>query len=168
MVRDILGQDGPRRDYHAVPRVTFTDPEIGAVGLTEEEAARRGTHGYGSAADQAPSTREAGSTRPATKDSSSSSPTPNAGVLVGATSAGPTGGEVLSVLARRRARRGPDRDAAHDDLRLPDVPPRDRGRAEPALTTTAGLRACGYVRRSIHRPMPTSYQWGVAGVAVKS
>ena len=28
-VRDILGQEGPPADYRAVPRVTFTDPEVG-------------------------------------------------------------------------------------------------------------------------------------------
>ena len=31
-VRDILGLGGPAADYHALPRVTFTDPEIGVVG----------------------------------------------------------------------------------------------------------------------------------------
>ncbi len=37
-VRDILGQGGPGADYRARPRVTFLDPEIGAVGMTEQQA----------------------------------------------------------------------------------------------------------------------------------
>ena len=37
-VRDILGQDGFTADYRAVSRVTFTDPEVGAVGMTEAQA----------------------------------------------------------------------------------------------------------------------------------
>src|SRR5499433_1081727 len=38
VIDDILGRDGWRPEYHAVPRVTFTDPETGAGGLTEREA----------------------------------------------------------------------------------------------------------------------------------
>jgi len=38
---DILGQDAPPADYRALPRVTFTDPEVGAVGLTERKHASR-------------------------------------------------------------------------------------------------------------------------------
>ena len=33
VIADILGQDHHAAEYHAVPRVTFTDPEIGSVGL---------------------------------------------------------------------------------------------------------------------------------------
>ncbi|MGW2250191.1 hypothetical protein ACWCXH_08320 [Kitasatospora sp. NPDC001660] len=40
--RAILGTPGPEADYRAVPRVAFTDPEIGAVGLTKGTACRQG------------------------------------------------------------------------------------------------------------------------------
>ncbi|MER6526191.1 FAD-dependent oxidoreductase [Streptomyces sp. NPDC001508] len=41
-VQDILGRPGPDADYRALPRVTFTAPEIAAVGLTERQARDRG------------------------------------------------------------------------------------------------------------------------------
>jgi pyruvate/2-oxoglutarate dehydrogenase complex dihydrolipoamide dehydrogenase (E3) component len=41
-VRDILGEDGPWADYRAVPRVTFTAPEVASVGLSEQAARDRG------------------------------------------------------------------------------------------------------------------------------
>ena len=41
-VADILGLDGPGADYRALPRVTFTDPEVGSVGLTEAQAREQG------------------------------------------------------------------------------------------------------------------------------
>ncbi|MGH7733633.1 MAG: dihydrolipoyl dehydrogenase family protein, partial [Gemmatimonadales bacterium] len=40
-VEDVLGRPGPPAEYHAVPRVTFTDPEIGSVGLSEAQARAR-------------------------------------------------------------------------------------------------------------------------------
>ena len=38
VINDILGRPHHPAEYHAVPRVTFTDPEIGSVGLTEVQA----------------------------------------------------------------------------------------------------------------------------------
>lgn len=95
--RDILGQDGPPARYHAVPRVTFTDPEVGSVGLTEEQAREQGIQVRVGRQDIPASSRgwihKAGNSGiiklVADEDR---------GVLVGATSVGPTGGEVLSAL----------------------------------------------------------------------
>ena len=56
-IRDILGQDGPPADYRALPRVTFTDPEIGSVGPDRDAGTRRGRDASGSAIAQIPSTR---------------------------------------------------------------------------------------------------------------
>lgn len=39
---DILGAPHEPADYHALPRVTFTEPEIGSVGLTTALAAEAG------------------------------------------------------------------------------------------------------------------------------
>lgn len=39
---DILGLPHDPPDYSAVPRVTFTDPEVASVGLSEDEAKKKG------------------------------------------------------------------------------------------------------------------------------
>lgn len=95
---DILGREPADASYHALPRVTFTDPEIGAVGLTESQARRAG-----------------GAVTVATTPLSSSARgwihgPGNRGlvklvidtrreVLVGATAVGPSGGEMLGLLS---------------------------------------------------------------------
>jgi pyruvate/2-oxoglutarate dehydrogenase complex dihydrolipoamide dehydrogenase (E3) component len=96
--RDILGHDGPPARYHAVPRVTFTDPEVGSVGLTEEAAREQGIPVRVGRAPIPSSTRgwihklgNAGIIKLVADE--------DRGVLVGATSVGPNGGEVLSALA---------------------------------------------------------------------
>jgi pyruvate/2-oxoglutarate dehydrogenase complex dihydrolipoamide dehydrogenase (E3) component len=98
VARDVLGSTGPGAEYHAVPRVTFTDPEIGVVGLTEAQARERGVRVRVGYTDLASSPRGwihgPGNTGliKLVEDA-------DAGVLVGATSVGPWGGEVLSALA---------------------------------------------------------------------
>jgi pyruvate/2-oxoglutarate dehydrogenase complex dihydrolipoamide dehydrogenase (E3) component len=96
-VRDILGEPGHGAEYHAVPRVTFTDPEVGSVGITEAQARERGMNVRVGTAEIPNSSRgfihKVGNTGliKLVEDA-------DRGVLVGATSAGPTGGEVLSAL----------------------------------------------------------------------
>jgi pyruvate/2-oxoglutarate dehydrogenase complex dihydrolipoamide dehydrogenase (E3) component len=94
-VRGILGQGGRAAEYHAVPRVTFTDPEIGAVGLTEAQARAQGLAVRTSVTDLAASAR--GFVHGSGNDGFIKLVAAG-GVLVGATSAGPTGGEILGLL----------------------------------------------------------------------
>lgn len=94
-VRDILGRPGPAAAYHAVPRVTFTDPEVGSVGMTEQQARDAGLNVRVGVTDLASSTRgwiaRSQGLVKLVEDA-------DRGVLVGATSVGPAGGEVLSML----------------------------------------------------------------------
>lgn len=98
VVRGILGEGGPQAAYHAVPRVTFTDPEIGAVGLTEQQARDRGMAVRTGYADLASNSRalthqvdNQGFIKVVVDDPSR--------IVVGATAAGPYGGEVLGALS---------------------------------------------------------------------
>jgi pyruvate/2-oxoglutarate dehydrogenase complex dihydrolipoamide dehydrogenase (E3) component len=98
-VFDILGAEGaPLASSHAMPRVTFTDPEIGAVGQTEKQARDAGVD-VKTASSQIPSSSR-GWIHKAGNDGFIKLVVDNErGVLVGATSSGPTGGEVLGALA---------------------------------------------------------------------
>jgi pyruvate/2-oxoglutarate dehydrogenase complex dihydrolipoamide dehydrogenase (E3) component len=92
----ILGEELPPARYDAVPRATFTDPEVGAVGLTEAEARAAGLdvivvvkrlpftfrgwlHASGGGIIKLIADRQTG-------------------LLVGATVAGPHGAELLGLL----------------------------------------------------------------------
>ena len=95
---DILDEDPTPADYSTLPRVTFTDPEVGSAGLTEAEARADGI-------DVAVIVKPVPATFRGWLHAAG-----NAGViklvvdrstgrLVGATSAGPHGGEVLAMLS---------------------------------------------------------------------
>jgi pyruvate/2-oxoglutarate dehydrogenase complex dihydrolipoamide dehydrogenase (E3) component len=96
-VADILDKPHAPATYHRMPRVTFTDPEVGAVGLTERLARERELRvrtgiGWASA-----------STRcsihgPGNEGFIKLVEDADRRVLVGATSMGPVGGEVLSMF----------------------------------------------------------------------
>ena len=94
--RQLLDLPGPRTTTSVVPRVTFTDPEVASVGLTEAQARAAGlaaasgradlgsrglTHGEGAQAGFVKLVADA-----------------ERQVLVGATAVGPYAGEVLSML----------------------------------------------------------------------
>ncbi len=97
IIDEILGRPHHPAEYHAVPRVTFTDPEIGSVGMTEAQARDQlGTR---------PDRRQPDPGLVARLDPQGGNDgfiklvdDAERGVLVGATSAGPAGGEVLSML----------------------------------------------------------------------
>jgi pyruvate/2-oxoglutarate dehydrogenase complex dihydrolipoamide dehydrogenase (E3) component len=95
--RDILGEPGPPADYRAVPRVTFTDPEIAAVGLTEAQARERGIR-VRTGSTRVPSTARGWIHGPGNAGVIKLVVDTDRDVLVGATSAGPAGGEVLGAL----------------------------------------------------------------------
>ena len=96
-IDDILGGDGARADYTGMAWVTFTDPEVGRVGMSERQAREAGLAVRTGSAPVSASTRgwihgpgNAGFIK-LVEDA-------DRGVLVGATSVGPYGGEVLSML----------------------------------------------------------------------
>ncbi len=93
----ILGQDPNPAEYHAVPRVTFTDPEIGGVGMTQAQAREHGIS-VATAVTQLPSSTRGWIHRAGNDGFIKLVADAERGILVGATSAGPNGGEVLSML----------------------------------------------------------------------
>jgi len=94
-VASVLGKDGPAADYRAVPHVTFTDPEVGGVGMTEKQARDAGLTVRVGTTVLSASTRgwiaQADGLIKLVEDA-------DRGVLVGAMVAGPAGGEILGML----------------------------------------------------------------------
>jgi pyruvate/2-oxoglutarate dehydrogenase complex dihydrolipoamide dehydrogenase (E3) component len=97
-VRDILDQGGPGADYRARPRVTFLDPEIGAVGLTSEQA-RASLENVRVGHVPLGSTSRGFVHGPGNEGFIKVVADMDRGVLVGATTAGPAGGEMIGALA---------------------------------------------------------------------
>lgn len=94
---DILGEPHAPADYAALPRVTFTDPEVGSVGMTAERARAAGIDVAIGSAD-VPSTARGWIHGTGNAGFIQLVVDRSQGVLVGATSMGPTGGEVLGLL----------------------------------------------------------------------
>ena len=98
VIRDILGEDGPAADYRAVPRVTFTDPEVGSVGLTERQA-RSSLSNVAVGTAVVASTARGWIHKVGNEGIIKLVADADRGVLVGATAIGPSGGEVLGALS---------------------------------------------------------------------
>jgi len=95
---DILGQGPAPAEYHALPRVTFTDPEVGAVGLTEAQAREQGLDvrtGMVPLGEVARGWIHKAGNDGLIKVVADA----DRGVLVGATTMGPVGGEMVGLLA---------------------------------------------------------------------
>ncbi len=97
VIDDVLDRTVVPADYRAVPRVTFTDPEIGSVGLTEEDARQRGL-AVRVGTSQIPESARGWIHKVGNEGFIKLVADSDRGVLVGATSAGPCGGEVLGLL----------------------------------------------------------------------
>jgi pyruvate/2-oxoglutarate dehydrogenase complex dihydrolipoamide dehydrogenase (E3) component len=96
-IADILDKRDQPADYRGLSRVTFTDPEVGSVGLTER-AARDAGLAVRTGISQVSSSARGWIHGPGNDGFIKLVEDVDAGVLVGATSCGPWGGEVLSML----------------------------------------------------------------------
>jgi pyruvate/2-oxoglutarate dehydrogenase complex dihydrolipoamide dehydrogenase (E3) component len=97
----ILGHDTDPAETRAIPRVTFTDPEVGSVGLTEADAREQGIDvviGHADASNSARGWMHAANDGGGTPELVKLVVDRKEQVLIGATVAGPMGGEVLAML----------------------------------------------------------------------
>ncbi len=97
VVADILGQQLEPADYRALPRVTFTDPEVGSVGMSERVAIEQGIT-VRTGMSQIPSASRGWIHKAGNQGFIKLVEDADRRFLVGATSAGPTGGEILGLL----------------------------------------------------------------------
>ena len=97
VVQDILGVPGPGADYRAKPRVTFTDPEVGAAGFTEEQARKKGIN-VRTGIQKASVTSRGWIHGPGNDGLIKVVEDADRRVLVGATTMGPRGGDLLGIF----------------------------------------------------------------------
>src|SRR5579864_1149866 len=97
VISGILGERVPPADYRAKPRVTFTDPEVGAAGLTEAQARKQGIK-VRTGIQKTSVTSRGWIHGPGNDGLIKVVEDADRGVLVGATSMGPRGGDILGIF----------------------------------------------------------------------
>ncbi len=97
VIGEMLGERVPPADYRAKPRVTFTDPEVGAAGLTEAQAKKQGIKVRTGIQKTSVSSR-GWIHGPGNDGLIKVVEDADRGVLVGATSMGPRGGDILGIF----------------------------------------------------------------------
>jgi pyruvate/2-oxoglutarate dehydrogenase complex dihydrolipoamide dehydrogenase (E3) component len=95
---DVLGREHQPADYSAVPRITFTDPEVAAVGLTEAKARELGHNVRTGVATTASSARGWIHGPGAEHGVAKLVADADRDVLLGASVMGPSAGEVVGLL----------------------------------------------------------------------
>ena len=148
VARHPRARTGPPADYRALPRVTFTDPEIGAVGLTEAQAREQGLTvrtGLAPTAVLDPRLDPQGGQRGLHQADRRRA---TAACWSARPSAGPDGRRGARRARRGGARRGSGADAAPHDLRLPDLPPRRARRPRRPRTALSAVRSAGWKVRT--------------------
>jgi pyruvate/2-oxoglutarate dehydrogenase complex dihydrolipoamide dehydrogenase (E3) component len=140
---DILGEAHQPARYDALPRAIFTDPEVGAVGMTEAEARAAGRDVVVTV-KQVPATFR-GWLHQAGNGIIKLVVERESGVLLGATVTGPHGGDVLGLLAL----------AVHARVPLADL----RSMIYPFPTFYAGIgEAIGAYGRGLATVIDPSYE----------
>jgi len=97
-IASILGEDHDGADYSAMSRATFTDPEVGSVGLTEQAAREQGL-AVKTVVQNVAHTARGWLHGPGNEGVIKIVIDSDRNVVVGATTAGPHGGEMIAMLA---------------------------------------------------------------------
>jgi pyruvate/2-oxoglutarate dehydrogenase complex dihydrolipoamide dehydrogenase (E3) component len=97
LIARLLGQDEPYGGYHGLAWVTFTEPEVGRVGLTEEQARKQGIR-VRTGGEPISASSRGWIHGPGNDGLVKIVEDADRGVLVGATVVSPYGGELLGLL----------------------------------------------------------------------
>ena len=157
VVRDILGREGPGADYPSRASCDLHDPEVGSVGLTEQQA-REGGRAVRVGFTELPSSTRGWIPQGGQRRFHQA----GGGRRARGTRGGHLGGPTAAKSCPRSAIHAEvPTSPALDDLRLPDVPPGDRGRARQVLRRLARAAYRGRRRPALARPPCKCYLFDI-------